>query len=295
MLQHTELFAQLSRPDDSHKGLFGSVAIVGGNIGMVGACLLAGRAAFAAGAGKVWVNVLDARLVVDVIAPELMVRGAMADLSGADALAVGMGLGQDAAAHHAFMHALSHSDRPLIIDADALNLLALEASEANDVVPLRHALRAHGRTTVLTPHPAEAARLLGCAVADVQADRLASAQKIAAKYSSVTVLKGSASIIAHPDGTHHINHTGNAALAVAGQGDVLSGVIVALLAQGLSAFDAASLAVYWHGLAGERYVLEAGGTVGLSASAMPSLLSRVINQWRAEQLTCPPNTPMQHH
>ena len=292
MLQHTELFAQLSRPDDSHKGLFGSVAIVGGNIGMVGACLLAGRAAFAAGAGKVWLNVLDERLAVDVLAPELMVRGAMADLSGADALAVGMGLGQDAAAHHAFMHALSHSDQPLIIDADALNLLALEA---NDAAPLRHALHAHGRTTVLTPHPAEAARLLGCTVADVQADRLASAQKIAVRYSSVTVLKGSASIIAHPDGTHHINHTGNAALAVAGQGDVLSGVIVALLAQGLSAFAAASLAVYWHGLAGELYAFEAGGTVGLSASAMPSLLSRVINQWRAEQLTCPPNTPMQHH
>lgn len=280
MIHHTQLFAQLTRPDDSHKGLFGSVAIVGGNIGMVGASVLAGRAAFATGAGKVWLNVLDARLAVDVTAPELMVRGAMDDLSGADAVAVGMGLGQDTTAHHAFMHALSHTDKPLIMDADALNLLALEA---NDAAPLRHGLRAHRGATILTPHPAEAARLLGCTVAEVQANRVTCAQKIAAQYTSVTVLKGSASIIAHPDGNHHINTTGNAALAVAGQGDVLSGVIVALLAQGLSAFDAACLAVYWHGLAGELYAFEAGGTVGLAASAMPSLLSRVINRWRAEQ------------
>ena len=118
------VYAKLARPQDSHKGLFGSIAIVGSNVGMVGAAMLAGRAALATGAGKVWLHVLDERLVVDLLAPELMVRGALDDLSAANAIAVGMGLGQDDAAQAVLRHALTYVDTPMVIDADALNLIA---------------------------------------------------------------------------------------------------------------------------------------------------------------------------
>lgn len=265
------IYAQLARPQDSHKGLFGSIAIVGGNVGMVGAAMLAGRAALATGAGKVWLHVLDERFVVDVLAPELMARGALDDLSAANAIALGMGLGQDNAAQAVLRHALTYVDTPMVIDADALNLIAQHTE-------LQTQLKKFKQPPILTPHPTEAARLLGCSTAEIQANRVVAAQTIAAQYRSIVVLKGMGSIIAQPDGECRINPTGSSALAVAGQGDTLSGMMTALLGRGLPPFDAACLTVYWHGLAGQMYETQAGGAVGLNSNEMTRLISRVVNQ-----------------
>lgn len=273
-LNHDVAHSFLSRPRNSHKGRFGSVVVIGGNHGMLGAALLAGRSALAAGVGKVWLNVLDERLAVDPCAPELMIRSACADLGAASALAVGPGLGQDEAAQKtlqfAFDSALS-GHKPMVIDADALNMMAEHDK-------FKAQLQSHRAGAVLTPHPTEAARLLSMSTAAVQANRVQAAQQLAQQHASVVVLKGAGTVIAQPNGVFRVNTSGGSALAVAGQGDVLSGVIAALLAMGIPAFEAASLAVHVHGLAGDRYEQEAGGSVGLSASTTVALIAAVLNE-----------------
>lgn len=271
------LYAQLIRPENSHKGLFGSVAVVGGHVGMVGAAILAGRAALATGAGKVCLHVMDERLVVDVFAPELMVRGALDDLGTANAIAVGMGLGQSQAAQAVLHHVLTYVDKPMVLDADALNLIAQQTELQTQLKNLK-------QPPVLTPHPAEAARLLGCTTDDVQADRVLAAQTIAAKYSCIVVLKGMGSVVAQPDGVCRINPTGSSALSVAGQGDMLSGMMAALLALDLPPFEAVCLAVYWHGWAGQTYETQAGGVVGLNSHDMMRLIRQVVNQALSQTL-----------
>mgnify|MGYP003616058302 CR=1 FL=1 len=274
---HRMACSLLIRPRNSHKGRFGSVAVVGGNRGMLGAALLAGRAALAAGVGKVWLNVLDERLAVDSAAPELMIRGALTDVSAATAVAIGPGLGQDKAACAAFRSAFDlvlKADKAMVIDADALNIMAQD-------VEFKSKLQQRQTQAVLTPHPTEAARLLACSTSDIQADRVQAAQKLAKAYACVVVLKGAGTVIAQPNGMFRVNTTGGSALAVAGQGDVLSGVIAAFLAVGVPPFEAAGLAVYVHGLAGDRYEQDAGGSIGLSASATTPLISLVLNGWLA--------------
>ncbi|AXF85863.1 Bifunctional NAD(P)H-hydrate repair enzyme Nnr [Ephemeroptericola cinctiostellae] len=277
-LNHRMARSLLIRPRNSHKGRFGSVAIVGGNQGMLGAALLAGRAALSAGVGKVWLNVLDERLAVDPAAPELMIRQALSDVSAATAVAIGPGLGQDDAAHKVFQTAfdlvLSADKTTMVIDADALNIMAQQAE-------FKYKLQQNQARAILTPHPTEAARLLACSTAEIQANRVLAAQQLAKAYASVVVLKGAGTVIAKPNGSFRVNTSGGSALAVAGQGDVLSGVIAALLAVGVPPFEAASLAVYVHGLAGDRYEQDAGGSIGLSASATVSLISLVLNGWLA--------------
>jgi len=265
--------SQLIRDSHSHKGSHGTVGIIGGNIGMLGAALLCGRAAFATGAGKVWLNVLDTRLGVDPVAPELMIRPMDADLSTATAWAVGMGLGQDVHARMTLERLLSGWDRPLLMDADALNLMVQTDVLHQELLSRRDT----DLWPVLTPHAAEAGRLLGCDATSIQRDREQAARALAEKYQSVVLLKGAGTLIAHPDGRLAVNPSGNGALAVAGQGDVLSGVIVALLAQGLDAFEAARLGAYIHGLAADQYVQDAGGMIGLTSSQMPHLISQVLN------------------
>ncbi|TDR29086.1 NAD(P)H-hydrate dehydratase [Hydromonas duriensis] len=273
-LEHDAARIKLKRPRNSHKGRFGSVAVVGGHVGMLGAALLAGRAALAAGAGKVWLNVLDERLAVDVFAPELMIRLANANLGDAHALAIGMGLGQDEAAQLALSHALGYH-KASVLDADALNLIAHSPLSET----YKTTLRTRTLPAVLTPHPTEAARLLKSSTLDVQANRVAAARRIAREFASVVVLKGAGTVIAHPNGAFKINTTGGSALAVAGQGDVLSGAIAALLGMDIAPFDAACLAVYMHGLAGDAYEAQANGSIGLSASATVPRISSVLNQW----------------
>ena len=261
----------LIRKVDSHKGSHGSVAVVGGNVGMLGAALLCGRAALATGTGKVWIDALDSRVAVDPFAPELMIRPAGADLSEATALAIGTGMGQDRLAHAELERVFGYANKPSVFDADALNMIA-----GND--EYRQKIATRELKAILTPHPAEAGRLLGCTAEDVQKDRLESALQIAVQYNSITLLKGYHTVIMHPNGGYLINRTGGPELAVGGQGDVLSGVIAALLAQGFSAFDAAAWGAHIHGLAGNLYTKKMIGSIGLTASMTVALVSQMLNQ-----------------
>jgi ADP-dependent NAD(P)H-hydrate dehydratase / NAD(P)H-hydrate epimerase len=237
-----------ARPHGSHKGDWGDVAVIGGAPGMAGAALLAGTAALHAGAGRVFVGLLDrGALGVDPCEPGLMFRAA--DALPVHDLHVACGCGGGEAVRELLPRVLSAA-RSLVLDADALN--AISADEA-----LQHLLRARcareGNRTVLTPHPLEAARLLACDTQAVQADRLASAQRLAAAYGCTVVLKGSGTLIAAPSRRPHINPTGNARLATAGTGDVLAGMIAARLAAGMDGWSAACDAVHAHGQAADLW------------------------------------------
>jgi ADP-dependent NAD(P)H-hydrate dehydratase / NAD(P)H-hydrate epimerase len=230
---------QLPRPHNTHKGTFGDVAIVGGDTGMTGAALLAGSAALRAGAGRVYVALLGSTIFqADPTQPELMLR----DVHGLDvkkqSIVAGCG-GGAAIAHH--LEHLIRNAMQLVLDADALNSIATS-------VHLQSLIRERsGGTTAMTPHPLEAARLLGVSAADIQADRLTAAQRIAQHFQCAVVLKGSGSVIAAPEQTSRINPTGNARLASAGTGDVLAGMVGARMAAGEQAFHAACHAVFQHG------------------------------------------------
>jgi hydroxyethylthiazole kinase-like uncharacterized protein yjeF len=234
----------------SHKGSFGDLAVIGGAPGMAGAAWLAARAGLAAGAGRVFVGLLDgAPTALDPARPELMQRP-VADLLAPAwlcAATVVAGCGGGDAMRALLPPCLAHAAR-LVLDADALNAVAAEPAS-------RQALQARGRrheATVLTPHPLEAARLLVCPVAQVQADRLLAARTLAAMFGSVVVLKGSGTVVASPDGRCRINATGNARLATAGTGDVLAGWMAGLWARSDgTAADVAAAAVFQHGRAAE--------------------------------------------
>jgi ADP-dependent NAD(P)H-hydrate dehydratase / NAD(P)H-hydrate epimerase len=236
--------AMLPRTATSHKGTHGTLAIIGGASGMLGAALLAARAGMRMGAGKVKVGWLaEAFPPVDIAMPELMMMSANTLLAvDVSAVVVGCGLSVSGEAARTVNAALRR-DGPLVLDADALNLIA----ESADLVSL---MRKRTAPTIITPHPTEAARLLGCATADVQRDRLRAASDLAKGYCCIAVLKGAGTIIS--DGENiSINRTGNALLATAGTGDVLAGMIGALLAQGYPAWDAARIGVALHGAAAD--------------------------------------------
>jgi hydroxyethylthiazole kinase-like uncharacterized protein yjeF len=229
------------RAHASHKGSYGDVAVIGGAPGMTGAALLAATAALHAGTGRVFVGLLDGgTLTVDPRHPELMFR----DLNQLDfsAMTVVCGCGGGDAVHRQLAKVLA-SPSPVVLDADALNALVLGA-------PLQTLLIERSQRdalTVLTPHPLEAARLLGSTANAVQQDRLLAAQQLASRFACTVVLKGSGTVIAAPGEVPFINPTGNARLATAGTGDVLAGMVGARLAGGLSALEAARVAVYQHG------------------------------------------------
>ncbi|MHB1213374.1 MAG: NAD(P)H-hydrate dehydratase [Thiobacillus sp.] len=229
-----------ARRQNSHKGLFGHVSIIGGIDGMVGACLIAGRAALQLGAGSATLGVLDARMVVDYLEPRLMFAVPESLLErGPQVLAIGPGLGHHPRAHALLKTALA-APCPLVLDADALNLLAADAELARQT-----ARRSH--PTLLTPHPGEAARLLGMHAAAIQADRIGAARSLSRQYNAHVALKGAGTVIAHPDGRYAINTTGGPWLAQAGSGDRLTGMVAALLGQGMTAGDALEAAVWLHG------------------------------------------------
>ncbi|MBC7682179.1 MAG: NAD(P)H-hydrate dehydratase [Ferruginibacter sp.] len=229
------------RTHASHKGNYGDVAILGGASGMAGAALLAASAALHTGAGRVFVGLLDgSSLGVHPQQPELMFRapGALP----LHALAVVCGCGGGEAVRALLPRVLLEAAR-LVLDADALNAIATDTA-------LQAQLRARatqGLPTVLTPHPLEAARLLGCSTAQIQSDRLGAAQQLADRFACVVVLKGSGSVIAAPSQVPSINPTGNGRLATAGTGDVLAGMVGARLAMGQYAVAAACAAVFAHG------------------------------------------------
>lgn len=260
------------RPRNTHKGRYGDAAVLGGDSGMAGATLLAGRAALWLGAGRVYCGLLDpAAPSVDVLRPELMLRRAEALPEALSALAVGPGLGRSGAAADLVAQAIER-DIPLLIDADGLNLVA-ESAELEGRLVKRTA------PTLLTPHPAEAGRLLDCDTAEVQQDRVASARELARRYRATVVLKGCGSIIATADGRWYINGTGHPGMATAGMGDVLSGLVVSLLAQGWPPTDAMIAGVHLHGAAADRLAREGVGPVGLGAGEVVEAARGVFNGW----------------
>lgn len=254
-----------------HKGSFGTLAIVGGSDGMVGAAILAGRAALQLGAGKVWLGLgASAPPSVDWAQPELMLRSASAVLDApAQAMVIGPGLGTKDEAREWVAQAL-HLPTPLLIDADALNLIAGDAT-------LRRAAAARASPTVMTPHPAEAARLCGTTVEAIQRDRVAAALSLASTMNAAIVLKGAGSVLAYADGRFAINSSGNAALASAGSGDALAGMIGALMAQGLAVDQALPIGVCLHGAAADTLVAENVGPLGVTASELAPIARRLIN------------------
>lgn len=273
MISQTQVAAFLSpRPRDSHKGLFGTVTVIGGAAGMVGAALLAGRAALKMGAGCVRVGLLaDNAPAVDVNVPELMVQGAGDALKSGkpDVLLIGCGLGQSLAAQK-LLHDVLMLDVPSVLDADALNLIAL----CPDLCALLHTRKA---PAVFTPHPGEAARLLGCATEDIQQDRARSALSLVQKLAGSVVLKGADSLIATRDGSLYRNPTGNPGMSAPGMGDVLAGMIAAFIAQRLTPDEALLLAVYLHGAAGDALAQQTA-TLGMSATEVTEWARRLLNQ-----------------
>ena len=230
----------------SHKGSFGDVAVVGGESTaashMSGAALLAARAALHAGAGRVFVALLgDAPgLSVDTEQPELMFRAPGALDMAHQVIVCGCGGGE--AVKSVLGNVLSTA-RQAVLDADALNAIALDAQLQAQL----KARKSRGYSTVLTPHPLEAARLTGMTATAIQADRLSAARQLAERFQCVVVLKGSGTVIACPDQLSMVNSSGNALLATAGTGDVLAGMVGAFLASGMGDFQAACSAVFVHG------------------------------------------------
>jgi hydroxyethylthiazole kinase-like uncharacterized protein yjeF len=236
------------RAHASHKGSYGDVAVIGGEglaprgMGMGGAALLAASAALHHGAGRVLLHLLDAQAPsLDTQQPELMLR--RFEALRLPELSVVCGCGGGEAVVPLLAQVLQQAPR-LVLDADALNAVARDAALARQLAQRR----AQGWHTVLTPHPLEAARLLGSSTATVQAQRLQAAQQLAERLQSTVVLKGSGSVVASPGTRAWINPTGNARLATAGTGDVLAGMVGARLAAGEHAEDAARHATFCHGL-----------------------------------------------
>ena len=267
------------RPADAHKGTFGHVLVVAGSRGKTGAGVLAAEGALGAGAGLVTVaapaelhDVFETKLTEAMSLPlpdggrallGTEATGLVArEAAARDVVAIGPGLGQDGETKAAVRTLLAGLERPAVVDADALNACAGEPEAAGRAGP-----------RVLTPHPGEMARLLSCTTARVADDRVGAAREAARRSGAVVLLKGARTIVARPDGAVRINPTGGPGLASGGSGDVLTGVIAAFLAQGVDPFDAAALAAFVHGLAGER-----GGPIGLAgalASGLPATLAEL--------------------
>lgn len=275
----TQLPALPRRPTDAHKGTFGRALIIAGSRGMSGAACLAGLGALRGGAGLVYVAVPASILpIVAAVEPSYltiplpedaggrMTRAARSRLEeairGSSAIAFGPGWGQtdDLADLGGWLY--REATRAAVVDADGLNALA--------VAP--QALAEHAGPRILTPHPGEFARLIGTSTAEIQSRREDAAAELAARYDVVVVLKGAGTVIS--DGRRlAVNTTGNAGMATGGTGDVLTGLIVALLAQGMEPFAAAQLAAHLHGLAGDLAAAELSQP-GLIASDLPRYLTR---------------------
>jgi hydroxyethylthiazole kinase-like uncharacterized protein yjeF len=261
------------RPRNFHKGQAGSVGVLGGAAGMVGAAVIAGRAALKCGAGRVYVGLLTPRPpYVDDVQPELMLRkpAALLEKELVDVLVVGPGMGKADSARRLLAAALA-APVTIILDADALNLIAASRALATSLAKRKAA-------TILTPHPAEAARLLGVTTGKAQADRVAAARTIAKRYRCIAVLKGNGSVIAEPGGKFWINPSGNPGMASAGMGDALAGIVAALCAQGAEPLQALLAGTYVHGAAADALVAAGSGPRGITASEVIDGARALLNR-----------------
>lgn len=248
------------RPEQSHKGTFGTLNIIGSSAGMTGACVLAGMAALKSGCGKVIIGFNQYQQTLPLIetVPELMLREAssLIDDTFATAWVIGCGLGVSDDAQ-LLMHKvllLIEQNKLVLIDADGLNIL----SQWQQVKKLTSQV-------VLTPHPKEAATLLQTTVDEIQADRCVAAKKLSQRYGCWVVLKGHDTVISSPELQIWCNQTGNSGLATAGSGDVLSGIVGSLLAQGIPIEEAVRSGVWMHGKAADCLVEQGIGPIGLTA------------------------------
>ncbi len=265
-----QLYAKAPLPQRlraAHKGHYGHVVLIGGNLGYSGAIRLAGEAALRSGAGLVSIATRAAHAaVLNLGRPELMIHAmealdeVQALLDKATVIVIGPGLGQDAWAQ-ALLSAVLSLAKPMVLDADALNLLARQPQRRQD--------------WILTPHPGEAARLLQVTSRDIGRDRYAAAKRLQAEYGGVSVLKGAGTVIADETSVF-VDTTGNPGMASGGMGDVLSGLLGALLAQGLTPIEAAKLGVYVHGEAADR-LAEEYGERGLLASDLLPKIRELLN------------------
>jgi len=273
------------RSANSHKGTYGHVLLVGGSPGMVGAVMMSSQAALRTGAGLVTAAVpesltavVDSSLMEVMTAPlgqtgqsaiALEALPAIENLLGTVSVcAVGPGMSRYPEAGAIVRHILERSGVPLVIDADGLNALENDVTVLKDrQVPI-----------VLTPHPGEMARLTGKTIEEIQSHRLEIAQTFAEEWGVTLVLKGNKTIIANPSGEVYINISGNPGMATAGSGDVLTGIITGLIAQGLKPQDAAFAGVYLHGLAGDL-AAQIKGEPGLIAGDLISCIPEVLKKF----------------
>jgi NAD(P)H-hydrate epimerase len=275
------------RRPDSHKGDYGHVLILAGSRGLSGAAILAGEAALRSGAGLAYLGypeslspVIEARLVEAVKRPlpeeegafsEAAVKPALAliEADDIDVVALGPGLSRRPSAQSFVKRLLPAIERPVVLDADGLNLISPLGAKG------RSPLRARRAPTVLTPHPGEFARLTGQSIAEIEADRVGSARRFAEGQCVILVLKGVPTVTALPSGQALINSTGNSGLATGGTGDVLTGLIAGLIAQGMAPEDAAPAGVYLHGLAAD-WLKGRLGERGMIAGDLLRALPRVL-------------------
>ena len=274
------------RPDDAHKGTMGTLLSICGCYGMAGACLLSSKAALRSGVGllkcalpKSIYPIAAAGIWESVYLPlEETPDGktAAANLpflrgQAADAVLMGCGMSVCDDTRTLVRGFLEACDKPLLLDADALNCLADDPS----------VLRRVKAPVVITPHPAEMGRLLGISAGEVNADREMTAKRFAADYGVIVVLKGAGTVTAAPDGRAVINTTGNSGMATGGSGDVLAGICASLLAQGGEAFDSAAAAVYLHGLAGDLAAARLGKISMLPTDLLDALPQAFLSVQRS--------------
>ncbi len=271
------------RPRNAHKGDYGQTLIVAGSKGMAGAAILCARGALRAGAGLVSISVPDELVpIVQTAVPEAICIGRARGVAGNysdrrneaplspgqlakyDAIAIGPGLGTSSEAREAFFHIIENYGGRMVIDADALNILAGTNTTFDS-------------DTILTPHPGEAARMLGTSADVVQERREATAAILAEKYGCIIALKGAETIVStiNPTLKIYVNTSGNPGMATGGSGDVLTGVIASFAAQGMSPLIAARTGVYIHGLAGDIAANEFGER-GLIAGDLPLAVAKAI-------------------
>ncbi len=270
LLTQTSLKPMLiERHENAHKGTTGYVGVIGGAPGMIGAVLMAGKAAYRTGAGRVKVITHEqhaSQLALNY--PELLTQSTHneSQLEQFQALALGPGLGQTQWARSLYSQVMQ-SELPLVIDADGLNLLAQEKQKRQN--------------WILTPHPGEAARLLACSGSDVQANRYAAAKAIVDQYGGICVLKGSGTLIASEQWSIRVCSAGNSGQATAGMGDVLTGCIVGLMAQGYGLFEAACLGVWLHASAADKLAAKRG-KIGMIATDLFDQIQVIHNQLHAD-------------
>jgi len=274
-----KMFAK--RSPNVHKGNCGKVLIIAGSKGLTGAATLTSKAAVRSGAGLVTLGVAEslhdimeskltevmtkplAEVAVGVIGQDAVFD--IGELSSqSDIVAIGPGLGRHAETMTAVRQIIKNVEKPLVIDADALYAL----------INYTHILTEAKAVPVLTPHSGEMARLVGLTAAEVDQDRVYITRQAAVEWGSIIILKGARTVVAFPDGEVYININGNAGMATGGTGDVLTGVIAGLMAQGLSSHEAALVGVYIHGLAGD--IVARGGMIGMNASDLIRALPAAI-------------------